>query len=272
MPDPRIFFWLALGAFAAGGLYSLARLRSNAPPSPEGGRITFLLALMGTALQTVALYLRGSAIGRCPLTNWFETLMFISWAIALAYLAGGAALRRSALGLFAAPLIVLLNSVGLVFPALDTPAAPREATNPWFELHITLAILSFGAFALAFATGAMYLVQERQLKTHRLGIFFRRLPSIEQLDQINFRFLMAGLALLTVGLLFGFALGRNIVPTDWPMLLWSGLVWLLYAVALVGRATARLAERKVALFSVAAFFFLLLTYWGASLLSETHRF
>ncbi len=178
---------------------------------------------------------------------------------------------RTILGLFAAPVIVVLNAVGLFFPHLDAAAAARGPTNPWFELHITLAILSFGAFALAFATGAMYLVQERELKTHHLGAFFRRLPSIEQLDQLNFRFLAVGLALLSAGLVFGFGLGRNLVPTDWPMLVWSGVVWLLYTGVLIGRSTARLSERKVALISIVAFVFILLTYWGVSMLSESHR-
>ena len=107
----------------------------------------------------------------------------------LAYLAGGVVLRGSVLGLFAAPLVALLSAVALLSP-LDVPTLGLQPrANPWLEMHIALAILGYGAFALAFATGAMYLVQEHQLKTHHLGPFFHRLPSIEQLNQINFRFL-----------------------------------------------------------------------------------
>jgi ABC-type uncharacterized transport system permease subunit len=247
-------------------------LSPRASRSSSSGRSNYFLVLAGCALQTVGLYARSAAIGKCPLTNWFEVLMFITWAITLAYLAGGAVLRESVIGLFTAPLLTLLSAVALFAP-LDAPAASGAGrSNPWLELHITVSILSYGAFALAFATGAMYLVQERQLKTHHLGAFFHRLPSIGQLDQINFRFLVAGLVLLTVGLASGFASGWTFAQNDAPKLIWSLVVWLLYAGLLLGRATNKLPERKVALISVVAFVFVMLTFWGVSSISGLHRF
>jgi ABC-type uncharacterized transport system permease subunit len=267
MSDARIFFGLALAVFAVSGGYSLWLLCPRSPTTPTRG-VNLTLIALGCFFQTLGLLARSAQIHRCPITNWFEVLMFISWAIALAYLAGGAVLRASVLGLFVAPLVAALSLVAFFFPDLQRPPQP---INPWVELHIPMTILSYGAFALVFATGAMYLVQERQLKTHHLGAFFHRLPSIEQLDRINFRFLMAGLFLLTLGLAFGFVSGWSL-QSDLPKLIWSAVVWLLYAGLLVGRATSALPERKVALISVLAFVFVLLTFWGVSQLSGLHRF
>ncbi len=41
---------------------------------------------LGFALQTVFLALRGHAVGRCPLTNLFEVIAFLCWALVLFYL------------------------------------------------------------------------------------------------------------------------------------------------------------------------------------------
>ncbi len=270
MIEARIFLGLALATFAASGIYSLYLLCPRSSSSSSPARVNFFLVLTGCTLQTIALYLRGTAIGHCPLTNWFEVLMFIGWAIALAYLAGGVVLRESVLGLFISPLVTLLDVVALVLPT--DAVAPRAPINPWLELHIPLTILSYGAFALAFATGAMYLIQERELKTHHLGAFFHRLPSIEQLDQINFRFLAIGLTLLTFGIAFGFGAGWDVSQNDWPKMIWSLVVWLLYAGLFLGHVTERLPARKVALASITSFVFVLLTFWGISLLSGLHRF
>jgi hypothetical protein len=56
---------------------------------------------------------------------------------------------------------------------IDRPAAPRAHHNSLLELHAALSVMAYGAFALGFVAGVMYLVQERQLKSHKLhSIFF----------------------------------------------------------------------------------------------------
>jgi ABC-type uncharacterized transport system permease subunit len=35
---------------------------------------------------------------------------------------------------------------------------------PWLELHASISLIAYGAFALACIAGVMYLVQERQIK------------------------------------------------------------------------------------------------------------
>ena len=123
-------------------------------------------------------------------------------------------------------------------------------------------MLAFGAFALAGLAGGMYLWQERQLKTHRVRAIFFQLPPIADLGRLNTRLLAVGFVLLTVGLAAGVGMG---VPNTWPHLVWAVVVWLLYAFLVQARWGAwKLAPRRVASLSVAAFAVALLTLSGLS--------
>ena len=63
---------------------------------------------------------------------------------------------------------------------------PRLIENGHFqsqsELHAALALVAYGAFALAAVAGVMYVVQEKLLKKHRLNSFFHILPPIAELS------------------------------------------------------------------------------------------
>ena len=203
--------------------------------------------------------MRGELRGRCPLTNLFEVIIFLCWALVFFYLIVGTTYRLSPLGLLTAPLVCVLQSFALA-AGLDRVESSRAAVNPWIETHAAFSILAFGAFALAGLAGAMYLWQERQLKTHRVRAFFFQLPPIADLGQLNHRLLLVGFVLLTVGLAAGVGMGT---PNTWPHLLWAVVVWLLYAFLVQARWGAwRLGPRRVASLSVVAFALALLTLSG----------
>ena len=134
-------------------------------------------------------------------------LVFLAWSIALIYLLIGTTYRLSLMGAFTAPLVVLLQLAALLLP-IDTPRAFPIAPNPWLEFHASISIIAYGAFALACVAGAMYLVQERQLKTHQLRSIFYHLPPLPNLFSAMTRLLWFGFVLYSAGLISGFFVGR----------------------------------------------------------------
>ena len=108
------------------------------------------------------------------------------------------------------------------------------------------------------------------MKTHKLYPLFHRLPPIENLDVINYRLLLSGFVLLTLGICFGFALGMQFLKSDPPKTAWSLLVWAIYAVLLAARIKQRVRGRKVALVSVALFVFVMLTFPAINMISSQH--
>src|SRR5207237_9013249 len=163
----------------------------------------FFAILIGLALQGAFLSIRGHALGRCPITNLFEVFIFLAWSLALIYLLIGPAYRLSLMGAFTAPLVLLIQTFALLAP-IDVRHPVRLAVNPWLEFHASMSMIAYGAFALACVSVVMYLVQERQLKTHQLHSIFYHLPPLTDLFAAITRLLWVGFALYSLGLASGF--------------------------------------------------------------------
>jgi ABC-type uncharacterized transport system permease subunit len=259
----RTFLWLALVFYAASCIITLRRLRS-AGAGPALQRANYAAMAAGFALQTVFLYLRGRALGRCPLTNLFETQVFVTWAAVLFFLLIGPSYRVSFLGAFTAPLVLVICLAALLLP-VDVVKATPPSHSAWIEFHAAIAVLACGAFALAFVTGAMYLFQERQLKTRRLTSSFLLLPSIEQLDVIHFRLLIMGFGMLTAGMVGGIISYHIVGHWTIPKIIWAWSVWMLYGTLVVSRGLWALRGRKVAVASMVSFTLMLVGFWGVNL-------
>jgi ABC-type uncharacterized transport system permease subunit len=219
----------------------------------------------GFAFQTGFLVVRGHALNACPLTNLFEVLIFLSWSMVLLYFVVGTAYRLSLLGVFTSPLAFVFQAFALIAP-LDSPPGPRArvVAQPWLETHAAISVVAYGAFALACVAGVMYLIQERQLKTHRLrGLFFHFPPIADLAVAIN-RLIFTGFVLLTLGLLSGFA-----VRVEWSKVIWGVGVWLIYGGILQADKWRRVTPRRVAQLSVAAFSITLATLWGLNFLTPS---
>src|SRR5246127_1028217 len=162
-------------------------------------RFNFFAVGLGFIFQTAFLSVRGHALGRCPLTNLFEVFIFLAWSVALMYMLVGPLYRLSLMGAFTAPLVVLLQGFALVAP-IDIRHPVKVAASPWLGIYtsISISIVADGAFALACIAGVMYLIQERQLKTHQLHTVFYHLPPLADLYATITRLLCWGFALYTL--------------------------------------------------------------------------
>jgi ABC-type uncharacterized transport system permease subunit len=137
-----------------------------------------------------------------------------------------------------------------------------------------LTLLAYGAFGLSSLAAGFYLIQVRNLKFHRLEAILARLPPVERLETIIVRLLAGGFALLTAGLAIGvlwLKYEKGVYFQRDPKLLWSVLVWFIYLGLLAGRLVLAHAGRRLAWGAIGSFGFVLLTFWGFSLLSEIHH-
>jgi ABC-type uncharacterized transport system permease subunit len=261
----RLFLVASTFCFLLGFAYSMHALGARVyRPS----RLNFFAILAGFLCQTTFLYLRGEQIGRCPLTNFFEFFTFLAWAMVLFYLLIGPTYRLSLLGVFTSPFVLLLQITALLLPGLDKSAPAKSGINPWMELHAAVSIVAYGAFVLAGVAGVMYLIQERQLKTHHLRSIFFHLPPIRELGFANRGLIFTGFILLTVGIGAGFAAGATATahPTH---IAWSICVWMLYGYILAAEQLHRLSPRRGAWLSVAALALVASTLWGIRFIDHT---
>jgi len=230
----------------------------------QAGRFNFFAIGLGFIFQTAFLSMRGHELGRCPLTNLFEVFIFIAWSVALIYMLVGPAYRLSLMGAFTAPLVFAIQTFALLAP-IDIRHPVKLAANPWLEFHASISLVAYGTFALACIAGVMYLVQERQLKTHQLRSIFYHLPPLTDLFAAITRLLWWGFVLYTVGLVSGFFVGQ---PLPHVQVVCAVAVWLLYATILQGRHLRRIAPKRVAALCIIGFSAALTLLWGITFTAQ----
>lgn len=268
----RTTFLCAVALYGVSAIYSIFLLRKG---FREDNRLNYLLLLGAFVLHTMAMFQRGFSLQRCPINNLYEATLFIGWTIVAAYLVIGAWPKFRFLGAFAAPLLFGMG----VYAFMLSLGPVKPATQPDFSgggpsLHAALILLSYGTFGLSSLAALMYLNQEKDLKLHRMRALFSLMPPIQRLEVIIVRLLMAGFVLLTAGLLVG-ALALKPPPgvrywTD-AKVVWSIFVWGLYLTLLVLHGRFAQTGRRFAWGTVGGFAFVLLTFWGFSLLSGIHN-
>jgi ABC-type uncharacterized transport system permease subunit len=230
------------------------------------GRFNFFAIAAGFIFQTGFLAMRGHELHRCPLTNLFEVLIFLAWSIALIYMAVGPAYRLSLMGAFTAPLVLLVQGFALIAP-IDIRHPVKLPANSWLEFHASMSMVAYGAFALACIAGVMYLVQERQIKTHQLRSIFYHLPPLSDLFTAITRLLWLGFALYTLGLSSGFFVGQ---PLPRVQVICAVAVWFFYAAILQGKYLRWLAPKRVAALCIVAFSAALTLLWGITFTAQLH--
>jgi HemX protein len=241
----RTWLWAAAGLYLFGFLLGTVSLLRGGRPA---GTATYVLMAIGYVLQFIGLGIRGKAIGGSPLTNIFEIFQFTAWSAITLYLVVGVRFRNSLLGYFTACLTAALTVVSLAIPEWDaTHRSHVFGNNPWIELHATLALFSYGVFALLSLTSIMFLLRNYSLKSKRIGGWFSFLPSILDLDHISVRLLVAGVVILTasVGIIATYYL-RDPSTADVMKIIVTVAVWLAYAGALFLRLRGRLLANRFA--------------------------
>ncbi|HZL42348.1 MAG TPA: cytochrome c biogenesis protein CcsA [Verrucomicrobiae bacterium] len=266
----RHFFLIAVIVYGISVLYSVFLWRKG---FRRDNWVNYFLLLTAFGLHTTAMVLRGFRLDHCPVNNLYEAATFIGWTIVSAYLVLGLWSKLHFLGAFASPVLFGMGVFALM-PSLDPPhGAKPQFSGAGPSLHAALILLAYGGFGLAAVSGLMFLTQEHDLKFHKLRAMMSLFPSIQRLEVITSRLVLAGMVLLTIGLAVGGHLprpaGTHLLGD--PKVAWSAVLWLVYMGLLVSRWRFAQSGRRFAVGVIGAFAFLVLTFWGSTLLSPLHN-
>jgi len=259
MPLRLVYYGVILLCYLVGSLSNWAYLSSR---RREPMIVGMAAVITGFGFQTVLLAVRTLRWGRVPLTNFYEWMTFFSWALILIYLLVYKRYRLQALGAFVVPLAFLVLAI-VGFTPHDVTEIFPPLSSVWLGLHIFFSFLGNAAFALTFGVGIMYLFQQGQLKSKKLGALYYRLPSLEVLDQLNYRSLMSGFPLLTLGMVMGAFWSLHVKGTilwDLARVLPQVVAWAIYAMLFVGRLGMGWRGKRAAVLSVIGFVVVVLGY------------
>jgi len=239
-----------------------------AKPSELLGKTARWLLGCGFAIHLLFTLFRYLEAGHTPITNLHESLSFFSMAVVGVFIFFERRFKIVVLGSFVTPVALLLMLVSSLFPSALSPLNPALKSK-WLVIHTVVAFLGYASFAVAFGAAVIYLMQERFLKKRKISGLFQRLPSLDTLDEINYRCLTFGFPLLTVAIISGAIWAETAWGTYWswdPKETWSLITWFVYAALLHGRLTTGWRGKKAAILAIIGFFVMLFTFLGVNLL------
>ncbi len=130
------------------------------------GSLASIVTYAGLGVQTVALALRWiesyqMGIGRAPLSNLYESLVFFTWCTVLTYVILEWRIKTRVFGAFIMPVAFLalafINVTGMSTEI--TPLVPALKSN-WLLYHVFLSFIGYAAFAVAFGISILYLLMD----------------------------------------------------------------------------------------------------------------
>ncbi|MBI4515420.1 MAG: cytochrome c biogenesis protein CcsA [Deltaproteobacteria bacterium] len=231
-------------------------------------RLALWVLAAAFALDAAAIVARSLASGAPAITSFHDQLSLFAWLTVGIYLWLQRRYPLTVLGSLVSPMAFLFVLSAYVFYSGNRDFT-RSPNNLWLPAHIAPAFLGYAILAVAFCISLAYLLQEQQLKAKRKSGLRQRLPSLETLDELNFRFVTWGFALFTIGIITGSALAKQRWGAFWswePVQLWSLVTWLLYAILLHTRLTGW-RGRRAATLTIVGFALLVVSFLSVNLLS-----
>ncbi|EKU50179.1 cytochrome C assembly family protein [Staphylococcus massiliensis] len=178
--------------------------------------------------------------------------------------------------------IFLLNLIGFTLLTLHTFQPTQyssgglrlEAVNELLMIHISLAIVSYVAFAFAFVNGLLFLVQYRNLKEKRFDHSYFRIGSVAFLEQLLFYSTLTGFIILVLSLILGglwglFTIGSGILLD--PKVISSSIIALLYGIFIYLFVRRKLNPKHLIYINIVLFLLCMINMIVITQLSTFHQ-
>ncbi|MCE1225468.1 MAG: c-type cytochrome biogenesis protein CcsB [Geobacteraceae bacterium] len=234
------------------------------------------LAWIGFAVQTAAIGLRWKesydiGLGHAPMSNLYESVVFFAWSIVLIFGIIDIKYRYRIIGAFVMPFALMgMAWAQLYLPTDINPLMPALQSN-WLLYHVITCFLGYAAFAVACGVSIMYLIKAKSEEkgNEAAGGLMSQFPPTRVLDDLNYKAIMVGFPLLTLGIITGAAWANYAWGTYWswdPKETWSLIVWFVYAAFLHARFTKGWVGKRAAWLSIIGFAATIFCYLGVNLL------
>lgn len=205
------------------------------------------LAALGLVFQTLSIGARWESVGYFPLQGAFESYFMFAFALVFSFLVIEAVTKIKFLGAWVLPFVVTL--LGIAWVKYESPARLSDAVkNTWIVLHVSVVFLAYSGFVIGIVFAFLYLIQQRQLKKRHVNLLFRRLPSLEVLDNWSNKAISFSLPFMTMTIVTGTIRAVKDFPLWYrdPIVSTTIVTWLVFALYLSLRYLWDWQGRRVA--------------------------
>lgn len=231
------------------------------------------------------LMLRWLHSGHFPLSNLYESLIFLSWAFTSIHLLCTTLTSLPFLASITAPTTLLTYT----FAAFSLPKEMQQASalvpalqSNWLMMHVSIMILSYAALLFGSLFSLIFLLLPRTVKFQTgvvndtpiitsEGSVFKLSPLGETIDNYSYRILGLGFPLLTMGILSGAVWANEAWGSYWswdPKETWALITWLVFAIYLHTRLTRGWTGTKPAVIAACGFVTVWICYLGVNILGS----
>ncbi|MEO6052916.1 MAG: cytochrome c biogenesis protein CcsA [Chthoniobacterales bacterium] len=250
------FRWAWICYAAAAITLGLTSMRGR----KQGYLAGWIFILMGFAFQVYGFACRIIVGGRPPVTNMYESVIWVACGAIFFALVFEAIYRGRYFFLGAAPVaviaLILADTQPLILNKAINPLVPVLRDNFWLTTHVLTITLSYAAFLLAMGVGHIALGM----------VAFKRKPPASLYNYI-YRTLQVGVLLLATGTILGgvwanYSWGRF---WDWdPKETWALIALLTYLFVLHGRIAGSWSGFGLAVGSVVCFLSVMMAWYGVN--------
>ena len=221
------------------------------------------VAILGLLFQAAGIVMRCLIAGRPPVTNMYESIIWVSFAVSFFGMVFFARYRAPVYLLAALPVtliaLLLVHQMPIAMPSSIDPLVPVLRDNFWLTIHVLTITLSYAAFALAMGFG------------HILLWRYARNPAAARADAPMhfwlYRVLQLGVLLLAAGTILGGVWANYSWGRFWgwdPKETWALIALLCYILTLHGRLAGWWTQFGLAVASVICFLAVLMAWYGVN--------
>jgi ABC-type transport system involved in cytochrome c biogenesis permease subunit len=240
---------------------------SSGPRTAVIGRYATIFGWLATLALLASLIFRTIATQHGPFANMYEFSMAFAFGILAIYMWFEHKYHQRMLALVALPVALAMMFYAATIPADIEPLVPALQNNLLLTVHVAVAIVAYGSFAIAFAASLMYLLQPAG---GRWG-----LPQPQVLDEIGYRAVVVGFPFLTLTIILGAVWADTAWGTYWswdPKETASLVTWFIYGAYLHARVMRGWRGNRAAGLLVLGFAATLFTYFGNLFFGGLHSY
>nr|QKI32988.1 cytochrome c heme attachment protein [Circaeaster agrestis] len=264
----------------------LAREIGGLANSSEKGMLVTFFCITGLLVT------RWIFSGHLPLSDLYESLMFLSWSLSIIHRIPYFRNHKNTLSAITTPSVIFTQGFatsGLLTEMHQSAILVPALQSQWLMMHVSMMILSYAALLCGSLLSIALLVitfrENRQTfpkiqfvnqrinflqKTYCLSfINYHRHQLIQQLDCWSYRIISLGFIFLTTGILSGAVWANEAWGSYWswdPKETWAFITWTIFAIYLHTRTNKNLQSTNSAIVASIGFLIIWICYFGVNLL------
>ena len=258
-------------------------------------------AIIANLLLFFILGSRWIVAGYFPLSNLYESLLFLTWTLLTIYLYVENKTKSKLMGAVLIPVALLINGFANLTLSPDmqkaSPLVPALQSN-WLMMHVSMMMLSYATLIMGSLLCILFLViskyqevdlqivDESSLPLYNVMVDYYetklfspsdeiselgKLKLLQSLDNWSYRIIGLGFPFLTIGIIAGGVWANEAWGSYWswdPKETWALITWIIFATYLHSRITKGWEGKKTAILGGLGFFIIWICYLGVNFLGK----